>query len=132
MMTTFEIEFEVRDYELDLQGIVNNAVYNNYFEHTRHSFLKANDLDFAELHKKGIDAVVVKMETSYKAPLRSGDFFICNLSVSTEGRLKLIFDQQIIRKKDKKLMTESRVTVACIQHNRPIEPIEIKAKLGLT
>lgn len=130
-MTTFEKEFEVRDYELDLQGIVNNAVYNNYFEHTRHCFLKTNELDFAELHKKGIDAVVVKMETSYKAPLKSGDFFVCNLKVATEGRLKLIFNQQILRKKDNKLMTESRVTVACIKHNRPIEPLEIKAKLGL-
>jgi acyl-CoA thioesterase FadM len=36
----FRLDFEVRDYECDLQGIVNNAVYQNYLEHTRHEFLK--------------------------------------------------------------------------------------------
>ncbi len=35
----FELEFTVRDYECDLQGIVNNAVYLNYLEHTRHQYL---------------------------------------------------------------------------------------------
>ena len=34
----FELEMEVRDYECDLQGIVNNANYQHYTEHTRHAF----------------------------------------------------------------------------------------------
>ena len=32
----FETEMEVRDYECDIQGIVNNANYLHYTEHTRH------------------------------------------------------------------------------------------------
>ena len=43
----YELNFTVRDYECDLQGIVNNAVYLNYFEHTRHTFLIGKNIDFA-------------------------------------------------------------------------------------
>lgn len=40
----------VRDYECDLQGVVNNAAYLNYLEHARHEMLRLSGIDFAELH----------------------------------------------------------------------------------
>ena len=48
----FTLNFDVRDYECDIEGIVNNAVYQNYLEHTRHEFLKQCGMDFAEMAKK--------------------------------------------------------------------------------
>lgn len=118
----FELELEVRDYECDLQGIVNNAVYQNYLEHCRHKFLNFVGLDFAQLHNDGIDAVVIKAELDYKFPLRPGDEFLIRLKMKKQGRLRIIFDQQIFRKVDEKLMVNARFTTVLTRGKRPISP----------
>ena len=51
----YELEMKVRDYECDLQGIVNNANYQHYLEHTRHEFLISVGISFAALHEQGVD-----------------------------------------------------------------------------
>ncbi len=81
----FEAHMEVRDYECDIEGIVNNANYLHYAEHTRHLFLKSRNLSFAEMHERGIDAVVARMNLQYKTPLRCDDEFISRLWVEKEG-----------------------------------------------
>ena len=71
----FKQHFKVRDYECDIQGIVNNSVYQNYLEHARHEFLLSRNVSFAELAQQGTHLVVVRAELDYKAPLKSGDCF---------------------------------------------------------
>lgn len=130
----FEIELQVRDYECDIQGIVNNAVYLNYLEHCRHKFLHSVDMDFAKLHNEGIDAVVIRAELDYKFPLRPGDYFLIRFKMVKKGRLRIIFFQEIIRKKDKKLMVDARITVVLTKNGRPIPPnilIEKFEKAGI-
>ena len=48
----FTHELKVRDYECDMQGIVNNAVYQNYLEHCRHEFLLSVGIDFNRLTQR--------------------------------------------------------------------------------
>ena len=67
------IEFNVRDYECDMQGVVNNGVYQNYLEHARHEFLQARGINFAETARAGINLVVVRAELDYRNSLVSGD-----------------------------------------------------------
>ena len=118
----FEIELQVRDYECDIQGIVNNAVYQNYLEHCRHKFLNSAGLDFAQLHIDGIDAVVIRTELDYKFPLRPGDDFYIRLKMAKQGRLRIIFNQQIVRKYDEKLMVNAKITAVLTRSGRPIPP----------
>lgn len=115
----FKLDMKVRDYECDIQGLVNNAVYQNYLEHTRHEFIKEAGLDFAELHKEGIDPVVYRIEIDYKLPLISGDEFICKLNFEREGNLRMIFFQDIYRKNDLKLMLKAKVIVVVLKNGRP-------------
>lgn len=98
----FETEMEVRDYECDIQGIVNNANYLHYTEHTRHQFLLSLGVSFAKLHDKGVDAVVARMNLQYKVPLRCDDRFISRLALKKEG-LRYVFYQDIYRKGDEVL-----------------------------
>ena len=81
----FETKMEVRDYECDIEGIVNNANYLHYMEHTRHLFLKECDLSFAEMHNKGVDAEVARMNLQYKVPLQCDDEFFSRLWLEKQG-----------------------------------------------
>jgi len=124
----FELEMQVRDYECDIQGIVNNSVYQNYLEHCRHKFLNFVGLDFAQLHDEGFDAVVIRAELDYKFPLRPGDDFLVRLKVGKQGRLRIVFNQQIVRKNDEKLMVNARIFAVLTKNGRPISPEIMEAK----
>lgn len=115
------LHLEVRDYECDLQGIVNNSIYQNYLEHARHKMIKEKGMNFAELAKKGIDLIVVRVEIDYKYPLVSGDLFYIYSEMNKESRLKIGFKQVIKRKKDDKLIVNAKVIGAAIgKDRRPI------------
>ncbi|MCA1760066.1 MAG: acyl-CoA thioesterase [Bacteroidales bacterium] len=124
----FETELEVRDYECDIQGIVNNSVYQNYLEHCRHQFLNEVGLSFAQMHNEGIDAVVIRAELDYKFPLRPGDVFLVRLKMAKQGRLRIIFNQQVIRKSDEKLMVDAWITTVLTRNGRPVSPEILKDK----
>lgn len=124
----FELEMQVRDYECDIQGIVNNSVYQNYLEHCRHKFLEKTGLSFAQMHNDGIDAVVIRAELNYKFPLRPGDNFLVRLKMGKQGRLRIIFNQQVIRKTDNKLMVDARITAALTRNGRPVSPEILEEK----
>ena len=81
----YQLTMKVRDYECDLQGIVNNANYQHYIEHTRHEFLESAGLSFAKLHDEGVDPVVARISMAFKTPLKSGDEFISKLYLKKEG-----------------------------------------------
>lgn len=117
MKELFETEMEVRDYECDIEGIVNNANYLHYFEHTRHLFLKSRGLSFAAMHEKGVDAVVARMNLAYKTPLRCDDTFTSRLWVEKQG-LRYVFHQDISRKDDQRLCCRATVELVCLIDGR--------------
>ncbi len=123
----FALDLEVRDYECDLQGIVNNAVYQNYLEHTRHEFLKSLGIDFAALSGSGVNLVVVRAEIDYLHPLGSGDKFWVGLNMERFSRIRFCFSQDIYRVPDNKPVLRAKVIGAALNGaGRPKLPEEIE------
>jgi len=119
----FTLPLSVRDYECDYEGIVNNAVYQNYLEHTRHEYLKQVGLKVVELAQRGINLVVVRIEIDYLWPLRSGDEFVVGLNLERVSRLRFAFLQDIHRQPDGKPILKAKVIGAAISNDgRPLRP----------
>jgi len=109
----FETRMEVRDYECDIEGIVNNANYLHYTEHTRHRFLKHCGISFSDMHEKGVDVVVARMSLQYKAPLRCDDEFISRLNLEKRG-LRYVFHHDIYRASDEQLCFRGDVEIVSL------------------
>lgn len=123
----YSIELDVRDYECDLQGIVNNSVYQNYLEHARHCYLKESGINFAELTARGIHLVVIKAELEYKKSLKPGDRFKVTVRMERVGRIRWAFVQEIIRIPDETLMVTGRITgVSLNERGRPSNVQELQ------
>ena len=112
----FTLEIAVRDYELDSEGIVNNAIYLHYLEHTRHAFVKREGIPFGSLTREGLIPVVRRMEIDYHTPLRSGDVMLSRLWIERQGA-RFIFYQDIFRKGDEVLVVNAVVTIVCMEKN---------------
>jgi acyl-CoA thioester hydrolase len=129
---SFSVDFVVRDYECDIQGVVNNANYQHYLEHARHVFLLSKEISFSQLHSEGLDLIVTRVEIDYKYPLRSCDKFAVRINLVREGNARLVFIQDIYRLPDEKLIVKAKVTGVATRNGKPVSPGDLILKLGLT
>jgi len=123
MQYRHELEFKVRDYECDMQGVVNNSVYQNYLEHARHEFLQARGINFAELTAAGINLVVIRAELDYKKSLASNDRFVVRSRLQQVSKIRFEFQQDIFRLPEESLMLAARITGTSVNASgRPYLP----------
>ena len=125
----FTTELETRDYECDLQGVVNNANYQHYLEYTRHKWLQSRDQSFQQWHNEGIDVMLSEINIKYKTPLHGQEEFVSCLNLHREGA-RFIFDQDIYRKADMKLCISATVTVVSVVNGRLSKGDEVAQMLG--
>lgn len=108
---------EVRDYELDAEGIVNNANYLHYLEHTRHGFCVENGISFAQMQEKGVIPVLNRVEIDYKTPLRSGDRFVSKLWVERKG-VRFVFHQDLFKTDTGESVVSAVVSCVCLSDGK--------------
>lgn len=107
----YEMPLKVRDYEVDSQGIVNNANYLHYLEHTRHEFCQERGISFRDMQREGIDPVVSKIEISYLTPLRLAESMVSSLWLERKGA-RFVFHQDIFNAAGKQVVKALVIIVA--------------------
>lgn len=112
-----EVRFQVREYEVDSQGVVNHAVYVNYLEHARSFFLKAHGFEYGRLVEAGVHLMVSHMSLDFKSSLRSGDEVLIRLSAARHGA-KLRFHQVVLRAADEIQCAVASTDVICLKNSR--------------
>ena len=123
----FELKLSVRDYELDSFGVTNNAVYQNYLEHTRHQFLESQGLKLTAYFEQGLSPVFTKDEIGYRSSLQSRDDVVVSLELVLLSKLKFIFLQEIRSIPNKTLILSPRITGTILDSSgRPFLPAEFQ------
>lgn len=113
----YELKIKVRDYEVDSQGIVNNANYLHYLEITRHDFCEHAGTSFRAMQEQGLDPVVRKIEIEYLSSLTLGETMISRLSMERKGA-RFIFVQDIYNEATGAHVVHALVTVVCLENGR--------------
>jgi len=126
----YTLEMETRDYECDIQGIVNNANYQHYLEATRHKWLQEQGYSFRQWHDEGIDVVVAEITIKYKTPLHGQEAFLSCLNLRRDGA-RFVFEQDIYRKSDMKLSVSAQVSAVCVVNGALSRGDELAKKFGI-
>ena len=117
-MSIFSVSFEVRDNEVDMQGVVNNANYFIYLAHCRHKYAESIGINFAEYAKNKQNLLLLATETVFKNSLLPGDkFYVTCKAASLGSKMKFAFKQEVRLIDNDRLILTSLNTATCINSN---------------
>lgn len=131
----YKLEFEVRDSEVDEQGVVNNANYFIYFAHTRHKFIKEMGISFSEMSANKQYLYLISSTIEFKKPLKAEDTFYVTCKLLPTGNVRFTCEQEVRRLVDDVLIAKSFNVCVCVDgnnRNRPYVPEPIQKMLATT
>jgi acyl-CoA thioester hydrolase len=107
-----ECTLQVRTYECDSYGHVNNAAYLNYLEYARYEFLKAIHFDYPAFVKAGYGIFVARVEIEYKKPAYPDEVLTIHTWPIKKGAVSGTLAQKILH--NGQSIAEASVTWACV------------------
>jgi len=109
---TCECSLQVRSYECDSYGHVNNANYLNYLEFARYEYLKDIGFDYVQAVEKGYGLFIARIEIDYKKPAITDDVLTVKTWPIKKGAVSGTMAQKISRGDE--VMIEAIVTWAFV------------------
>lgn len=118
-----ECRLQVRSYECDSYGHVNNANYVHYLEFARGAYMKAVGFDYPRLIAEGFFTVITRIDISYRLSAKADDELVIETWPTERRRIAGTF-RQVIRKGDA-VVAEADVSWCLTNHEgRPSRPPE--------
>ena len=93
----YKCSFEVRGYELDSFGHVNNAVYLRYLEHARWKMLQEEGITLQKMNEWKRWPVISRVEIEYKRPLFMGEIIEIETHLVAHMKASFTIEQRITR-----------------------------------
>jgi acyl-CoA thioester hydrolase len=122
-----QCSLQVRTYECDSYGHVNNANYLNYLEYGRYEYLKDIGFDYPGIVKAGYGVYVARVEIDYRRSALPDDRLLIKTWPVKKGAVSGVFAQEIRRGEE--LMAEAKVTWAFVDSRGM--PVKIPAEYDL-
>ncbi len=106
------ITIRVRYPEVDAMGYLHHSRYFQYFEMGRVELLRATGHSYADIERRGILFVVVKVECKYKAPARYDEELTLTTRVMRQTHVRI--DHAYTLRRGETLLAEAQTTIACV------------------
>jgi len=126
------LPLRIAGYDVDVAGVVNNAVYVRWLEDLRTCFM-TRWLSFEESLARGLAPTLVRLEVDYRVALRMGDSVAGRLWFKEIARASALIETEILRSADGRVCAHALQTVCFVdqRRGRPVRiPEELRAALG--
>lgn len=119
--------FEVRDNEVDAQGVVNNSNYYIYLAHARHKYLHSIGINFHEMAGNNQQLFLTSSNIEYRKPLTGNSHFYVVSKMTKSGNIRICFEQEIRLIDTEELIARAQNIGVCMNGNtkRPYIPEQI-------
>lgn len=125
-MYTSETKLTVRYVETDKMGIVHHSNYYPWFELARGDFIKKIGMKYSEMESLGIMMPLVESYCKYYEGAKYEDEIVIETSIEKITPVKVIFNYNVIRELDGKLLAKGKTTQTFIDKDFKI--VNLKKK----
>jgi len=108
-------EVRVMYFDTDAGGVVHNIVYLRFIETARTLLAIQMGMDFAEIERTGIHAVVSRTEIDYKRPAKLGDVLRVEGRVVEWSGVRFWVEFEVNRPSDGAQLVKCRQALALVQ-----------------
>ena len=120
-LPTHTIALRVRYPEVDAMGYLHHSRYFQYFEMGRVELLRSLGHNYADLERRGVFFVVVKVECRYRAPARYDEELTLTTRVVRQAHVRI--DHAYELKRGDTLLAEAATTIACVDREGRVREI---------